>query len=285
MLIKNKVGTRVIIEEDYLYERTYNALKKYAKEKGLYFSEKRLRELAKMYRDIDSLISDSEFRIVSRATIKHKPDLKDWEIIHAHNRMTCSPATWFMSILARPSSSIPTGGDCNNNAYVNLGPCGICASYTTSTPNPIIYTMLVGQDTSNPTFCTQTDLAVPIQVSPSSFSSSWGSGILGSTPGSGGQMFTQGTATWNAGVLPSTTIGEVGYMVGLLGGAANSALLDVTKLQHNQSLGTGCGSGLWAAINQNRLIARVAAADGAFTAFSYNNASPLTVSLYMYILV
>ena len=246
IILKTKAGGLVSTDREDLEMRVRDVLIKYLG-KQTYDIDPRVREvidrLSRDYRDIESWIRDSEFVMRSRAILKYYPHGDPYEevkIIKTHNEATCYPIASLANLLVH---------DCfcpgPNNPYLN-----------------------VGSDTSTLTYCTMANLANPYSQGPTTSSTYWATGVLGSSPGSGGQVYAVVTSTWNAGVLPSGTIGEVG------------AFQDIfNQLAGNQNYGTGGPSIGYV------LYARVSSASGAFTPIAYTNSAPFTASITLYMAV
>jgi hypothetical protein len=259
IILKTKAGGLVSTDREDLEMRVRDVLIKYLG-KNVYDSDPRVREiidrLSRDYRDIESWIRDSEFVMRSRAILKYYPHGDPYEevkIIKTHNEATCYPiATLAYAIV---TDNYPIGYCGNPNAG--------CNGYVFHSPY-----LMVGSDTSTLTYCTMGNLANPYPQSPSATSYYWATGALGSSPGSGGQVYAVVTSTWNAGVLPSGTIGEVGafqYMINQVAG--------------NENYGTGFP-------NQGYVLyARVSSASGAFSPISYTNSAPFTASITLYMAV
>lgn len=262
-ILKTKAGGLVSTDREDLEMRVRDVLLKYLG-KQTYETDQRVREIvdkiSREYRDIESWIRDSEFVMRSRAILKYYPHgdpTEEVKVIKTHNEATCYPIASLAYAIA--TSNYPTG---------------CCFPYT-NCPNSgcdgrVIHApyLMVGSDTSTLTYCTMGNLASQYPQGAQTSSYYWSTGVLGSSPGSGGQVYVVVTATWSAGVLPSGTIGEVGafqYMFNALTG--------------NTNYGTGTPS------DGNVMYARVASASGAFTPISYTNSAPFTASITLYMAV
>ena len=246
IILKTKGGGIIQTDREDLEMRVRDVLIKYLG-KQTYETDSRVREvidrLSRDYRDIESWIRDSEFVMRSRAILKYYPHGDPYEevkVIKTHNEATCYPIAWLAYMIV-------------NDDY---NP-GVNRPY-----------LMVGSDISTLTYCTMGNLASPYSQGPTTSSTYWATGVLGSSPGSGGQVYAVTTSTWNAGVLPSGTIGEVGafqYMFNALTG--------------NTNYGTGGPS------SGVVLYARVSSASGAFTPIVYTNSAPFTASITLYMAV
>jgi len=262
IILKNKGGGIIQTDREDLEMRVRDVLIKYLG-KQTYDIDPRVREvidiLSRNYRDVESLIRDSEFVMRSRAILKYYPHGDPYEevkVIKTHNEATCYPiASLAYAII---TDNYPVG--CCGNVTTCGGGCNgtvVHAPY-----------LLVGSDTSILTYCTMPNLAIPYAQSPSATTYYWATGVLGSSPGSGGQVYAVVTSTWNAGVLPSGTIGEVGAFQFMM-----------TNLNSNQNYGTGVpGEGYI-------MYARVSSASGAFSPIKYVNSAPFTASITLYMAV
>lgn len=121
-------------------------------------------------------------------------------------------------------------------------------------PPPYQTYMVIGSDTTHGTSNGTTTLQSPIGSAPGTRPNSQ-SGAT-SNPATG-QWQIQWTATWNAGTIPAVTLGEVGLYLWL-----------VPSPQGFQS-GTGATT---------LLFSRMSSMDGKFTAFTINNAVPLSIA-------
>jgi hypothetical protein len=261
-ILRNKRGQLIVANEALLYLRVKNAI---LQELGLTEDQldpktRKIIEIAtKIYKDYEQFLRDSEFLAFSRAYIKYK-DIEEnkWKIIKTHNMLSCYLISKWASELALASTVI--GG---------VDQIAGCCNAKNSL---LVSHVLVGSDTTTASACTMLGLISPYAPTPDGLTRSWGTGPFGTSPGQGGQTYGQVTATWNPNRIPSGTIGEVGVY-------ANPNTLPLAS--PNTSYGTGCPS-----CNGNPiLLARIASADGAFSPFSYNTASPLTVSVYIYLVV
>jgi len=263
IILKTKAGGLVSTDREDLEMRVRDVLIKYLG-KNVYDSDPRVREvidrLSRDYRDIESWIRDSEFVMRSRAILKYYPHGDPYEevkIIKTHNEATCYPIATLAYAIVTDNYPVGSCAPYNTPNY-----CG-CSGHVLNSPY-----LQVGSDTSTLTYCTMYGLASPYNVSPSATSYYWATGALGSSPGSGGQVYAVVTSTWNAGVLPSGTIGEVGAfqnMINTLGGNTNYG-------------NTFPGNGYV-------LYARVSSASGAFSPISYTNSAPFTASITLYMAV
>jgi len=246
IILKNKGGGIIQTDREDLEMRVRDVLIKYLG-KQTYDIDPRVREvidiLSRNYRDVESLIRDSEFVMRSRAILKYYPHGDPYEelkIVKTHNEATCYPIAWL--------------------AYM------IVSDYYC--PNAKSPYLMVGSDTSIVTYCTMPNLAIPYTQSPSASTYYWATGVLGSSPGSGGQVYAVVTSTWDAGTLPSGTIGEVGAFQYMF-----------NQLNSNQNYGTGApNSGII-------MYARVSSASGAFSPINYVNSAPFTASITLYMAV
>jgi hypothetical protein len=130
-------------------------------------------------------------------------------------------------------------------------------SWNGSPPGYSTY-MVVGSNTSQGTSNGTTGLQSPIVMGGGGGTGTKPNSQSGatSTPGVG-QWQVQWTATWNAGTLPATTLGEVGLYLYLI--------------PATQGFQAGAGA-------TTLLFSRMASADGKFTAFTINNAVPLSIA-------
>ena len=247
IILKTKGGGIIQTDREDLEMRVRDVLIKYLG-KQTYDIDPRVREvidiLSRNYRDVESLIRDSEFVMRSRAILKYYPHGDPYEevkVIKTHNEATCYPIAELAYVIVNSFSQYST----YNAPYLK-----------------------VGSDTATLTYCTMGNLANPYSQSPTTSSSYWATGVLGSSPGSGGQVYVVVTSTWNANVLPSGTIGEVG---------AFQAMFNQLSGNTNYATG-GPGSGFV-------LYARVSSASGAFTPISYTNSAPFTASITLYMAV
>ena len=111
----------------------------------------------------------------------------------------------------------------------------------------------VGTDTTTVTTNATTGLAAEIATNPSSQAGTNSNPLAG-------QFRTAWSATWNAGVLGTPTVGEVGLFLRLM--------------ESFQSYQFFCASALQ---TSNQLFSRISVADGDFSAFTVNAANPLTI--------
>lgn len=114
--------------------------------------------------------------------------------------------------------------------------------------------MVIGSDTTHGTSNGTTTVQSPIGAAPGTRPNSQSGST--STPASG-QWQVQWTATWNAGTIPAVTLGEVGLYLYLV--------------PATQSFQSNAASATY-------LFSRMASADGKFTAFTINNAVPLSIA-------
>jgi len=246
IILKTKGGGIIQTDREDLEMRVRDVLIKYLG-KQTYDIDPRVREvidiLSRNYRDVESLIRDSEFVMRSRAILKYYPHGDPYEelkIVRTHNEATCYPIATLAYVL-------------------------VTTNYNAGTNKPYL---MVGSDTSTLTYCTMGNLANPYSQLPTTSSYYWATGVLGSSPGSGGQVYAVTTSTWSAGVLPSGIIGEVGAFQNIL-----------NALTGNTNFGTGYLSSGYV------LYARVSSASGAFTPISYTNSAPFTASITLYMAV
>ncbi|CAD98961.1 hypothetical protein AFV1_ORF274 [Captovirus AFV1] len=260
IILKTKGGGLVSTDREDLEMRVRDVLIKYLG-KNVYDSDPRARQiidtLSRNYRDVESWIRDSEFVMRSRAILKYYPHGDPYEevkVIKTHNEATCFPIATLAYFIV--TANCPTG--CCG--------CGCHAGCNGSVGHAPY--LMVGSDTSTLTYCLMPNLAQGYTQSPSATSYYWATGVLGSSPGSGGQVYAVVTSTWNAGVLPSGTIGEVGAFQFMINQLANSV-----------DYGTGVP-------NQGYVMyARVSSASGAFSPISYTNTAPFTASITLYMAV
>jgi len=132
-------------------------------------------------------------------------------------------------------------------------------------------TARVGRDTSTPTDPSMTNLVDRIDVAPSSWSrklwrleAEW-------------KYMAEFLFKWDAGVLPSGTIGEFGTWLSTDNDDWDSPLVNPNRFYYH-------GNGDYHFFNfytgvygrASRLVSRIASADGKFTEFYYDNSEPLT---------
>jgi len=247
IILKTKGGGIVSTDREDLEMRVRDVLIKYLG-KQVYDTDPRVREvidrLSRDYRDIESWIRDSEFVMRSRAILKYYPHGDPYEevkVIKTHNEATCYPIAELAYVIVNSISSV-----------------GVYRSPYLS----------VGSDVTTLTYCTMGNLANPYNQSPTTSSYYWATGVLGSSPGSGGQVYAVVTSTWNANVLTSGTIGEVGAFQDMF-----------NQLAGNQNYGTGGPSSGYV------MYARVSSASGAFSPINYTNTAPFTASITLYMAV
>jgi len=259
IILETKGSGLISTDREDLEMRVRDVLIKYLG-KQTYETDSRVREvidrLSRDYRDIESWIRDSEFVMRSRAILKYYPHGDPYEevkIIKTHNEATCYP-------IASLAYAIIT-----DNYPTNCCNCGNSGCNGSVIHSPYL---MVGSDTSTLTYCLMPNLASQYDVSPSATSYYWATGVLGSSPGSGGQVYAVVTSTWNAGVLSSGTIGEVGAYQFMINQLANSS-----------NYGTGVPN------NGYVMYARVSSASGAFSPISYTNSAPFTASITLYMAV